>query len=63
MGDNPINNDVVALRARIVELENANALGGNNNMDLNRPLREYTAPQADGIHLGYAVPNIRAEEF
>jgi hypothetical protein len=29
----------------------------------NRPLRDFTAPKADEIQLGYTAPNILAEEY
>jgi hypothetical protein len=55
--------DLATLQARIAELTgiiNANAA---NRVDPNRPLREYTAPRADDIHLGYTTPDIRADEY
>ena len=55
--------DLATLQARVAELTeiiNANAA---NRVDPNRPLREYTAPRADDIHLGYRAPEIRADEY
>ena len=45
------------LRAAAVEREN------NKVADANRPLRDFTAPRAEEIHLGYTAPTINAEEY
>jgi hypothetical protein len=41
------------------------ALNRENNeaADANRPLRDFTAPRADEIHLKYTTPTINAEEY
>ena len=50
-------NELERLRAANVERENHEAA------DANRPLRDFTAPRAEEIHLGYTAPTINAEEY
>jgi septal ring factor EnvC (AmiA/AmiB activator) len=50
-------NELQRLRAANVERENHEAA------DANRPLRDFTAPRAEEIHLGYTTPTINAEEY
>ncbi|XP_078174454.1 uncharacterized protein LOC144568098 [Carex rostrata] len=50
-------NELQRLRAAAVEREN------NEAADANRPLRDFTAPRAEEIHLGYTTPTINAEEY
>ncbi|XP_078169258.1 uncharacterized protein LOC144563653 [Carex rostrata] len=45
------------LRAAAVDRQN------NEVADANRPLRDFTAPRAEKIHLGYTAPTINAEEY
>jgi hypothetical protein len=45
-------------QARVVALNQ-----GNIAADPNRPLREYTAPKADEIHLEYTTSDILVEEY
>jgi hypothetical protein len=40
--------------------EEATQMAGNNE---NRPLKDFTAPKAIGIQLGYTVPNVAANNF
>jgi hypothetical protein len=60
--------DVEDLQARIASLtarlEQAQVVNRDRVAgDPNLPLRDYTAPRADKIHLGYTAPNILAEEY
>ncbi|XP_078163505.1 uncharacterized protein LOC144558538 [Carex rostrata] len=50
-------NELQRLRAANQERENLEAA------DANRPLRDFTAPRAEEIHLGYTAPTINAEEY
>ncbi|XP_078162883.1 uncharacterized protein LOC144558051 [Carex rostrata] len=50
-------NELQCLRAVALEREN------NEVADANRPLRDFTAPRAEEIHLGYMAPTINAEEY
>ncbi|XP_078169978.1 uncharacterized protein LOC144564267 [Carex rostrata] len=50
-------NELQRLRVAAVEREN------NEAADANRPLRDFTAPRAEEIHLGYTAPTINAEEY
>ncbi|XP_078167155.1 uncharacterized protein LOC144561923 [Carex rostrata] len=50
-------NELQRLRTAAVEREN------NEAADANRPLRDFTAPRAEKIHLGYTAPTINAEEY
>ena len=52
-----IANELQRLRAAAIEREN------NEAADANRPLRDFTAPRAEEIHLGYTTPTINAEEY
>jgi hypothetical protein len=44
-------------QARVATFQRQN----NPTADANCPLRDFTTPRADEIHLGYAAPNINAE--
>ena len=50
-------NELEQLRAAAAERQNHEAA------DANRPLRDFTAPRAEEIHLGYTAPTINAEEY
>jgi hypothetical protein len=55
------------LQARIdaltAQLEQANCNHANMEDNPNHPLRDFTAPKADEIQLGYTAPSILAEEY
>jgi hypothetical protein len=54
------------LRTRVVALIDEFERANHNRAyeeDPNRPLRDFTAPRADEIQLGYITLNILAEEY